>query len=108
MNLVLDIPRPVEARIEEEALRAGVSPAELLTGLVLEKFGPAPLDAEVQKRLNAPSIALLQQWLKESGTRDPNELRQAEEEAQQFKRDMNAPRKEVGARLLFPEAETAE
>ncbi len=108
MNLVLNVPRPVAARIEEEAQRAGISPAALLTSVVLEKFAPPPLDVESQKRLNAPSIALMEQWLRQSETEDPDELREAEEEARQFKRDMNAPRKEVGARLLFPEAETAE
>lgn len=108
MHMVIDLPQPVEARIEEEAQKAGVSPIELVTGVVLEKFAPAPLNPEEQKLLNASSIALLQQWLDESETQSPEEVCQAEEEARQFKRALNIPRKEVGARLLFPEVEDAE
>ena len=53
----------------------------------------------------AASIALLKSWLEEDATDDPDELRQAQEELDEFKRNMNAPRKEAGARLLYPEAE---
>jgi hypothetical protein len=55
--------------------------------------------------LNASSIALLQEWLTEAKTNDANAIRQAEEELHEFKRNLNAPRKETGARLLFPEVE---
>lgn len=51
------------------------------------------------------SIALLQSWLEEDATDDPDEIRQAEEELLEFKRNMNLPRKEAGARLHYPEAE---
>ena len=110
MNLVIEVPRPVEARIEEEAHRAGVSPAELVAGLVRERFAPAPVGPEEQKMRNAPSIALLERWLAETGGEalNPEELRRAEEEAEQFKRGLDAPRKEAGARLLFPEAHGGE
>ena len=54
---------------------------------------------------NAASIALLKSWLVEDATDDPEEMRKAEEELLEFKRNMNKPRKEVGARLLYPEAE---
>lgn len=53
----------------------------------------------------AASIALLQSWLAEDATDDPDELRQAQEDLDEFKRNMNAPRKEAGARLLYPEVE---
>lgn len=65
----------------------------------LKVLGPMPVtDAD-------PTIALLQSWLEEDATDDPDELRQAEEELREFQRNMNQPRKEVGARLLYPEAE---
>ena len=73
---------------------------ELGTGDALTEE-PAPLpDPE-----NAASIALLKTLLEEDATDDPQELRQAEEELREFKRNMNLPRKEAGARLLYPEAE---
>ena len=52
-----------------------------------------------------PTIALLQSWLEEDATDDPEELRAADEELREFKRNMNQPRKEAGARLLYPEVE---
>lgn len=54
---------------------------------------------------NDATIALLDAWLQEDATDDPGEIRQAEEDLRQFKRNMNAPRKEGGERLLFPDVE---
>lgn len=51
------------------------------------------------------TMALMRSWLEEDATDDPEELRAAEEELREFKRNMNQPRKEAGARLLYPEAE---
>jgi hypothetical protein len=53
---------------------------------------------------NAASIALLKSWIAQAPT-DPVEIRAAEAELLEFKRNMNLPRKEAGARLLYPEAE---
>jgi chaperonin GroEL (HSP60 family) len=108
MNLVIDIPEVVQDRIRREAQRVGVSTTDLVKGIVLDRFAPTPVDADAQKRLNTASISLLQKWLDESETDDPEELRRAEEEARQFKRNLNAPRRDAGARLLFPDAEVAE
>lgn len=36
---------------------------------------------------------------------DPQAIREAEEDLAEFKRNMNKPCKEVGARLLYPEFE---
>ena len=47
---------------------------------------------------NAASIALLKSWIALAPT-DPEEIRAAEEELREFKRNMNLPRKETGARL---------
>ncbi len=52
-----------------------------------------------------PTMALMQSWLEEDATDDPEEIRAAEEELREFKRNMNLPRKEAGARLLYPEVE---
>lgn len=61
---------------------------------------PAPAGIEEQD----PTIALLESWLREDATDDPEEIRRAEQDLAQFKRDMNAARKEAGERLLYPEA----
>lgn len=52
----------------------------------------------------AASIALLKSWIADAPT-DLVEVRAAEDELEEFQRNMNQPRKEVGARLLYPETE---
>jgi len=51
--------------------------------------------------------AYLRARLAEEATDDPEEIRKAQEELDEFKRSMNATRKEGGAQLLFPEVECA-
>jgi hypothetical protein len=69
-----------------------------------------PRTSEVELRVFEPkrqtaTMALMQSWIEEDATDDPEEIRAAEEELREFKRNMNLPRKETGARLLYPEAE---
>jgi hypothetical protein len=52
----------------------------------------------------AASLALLQSWIDQAPT-DPEAVREAEADLLEFKRNMNLPRKEAGARLHYPEAE---
>ncbi len=54
--------------------------------------------------LAAASIALLKSWIAEAPV-DAEEIRAAEEELREFQRNINLPRKEAGARLIYPEAE---
>ena len=61
----------------------------------------APLIADPKA---AASIALLESWIAQAPT-DPEAIREAEEDLREFKRNMNIPRKEAGARLHFPEVE---
>ena len=64
---------------------------------------PAPnvvkpvIDAE-----NAAAIALLKSWREEDATEDSEDIRQAEEELEEFKRNMNANRADTGERLPYP------
>jgi hypothetical protein len=51
---------------------------------------------------NAASIVLLQSWLEEDATDDPDEIRQAQQELDDFKRAINAERQRVGARRVYP------
>lgn len=54
----------MEARLEEEAQKAGVNPAQIAAWLVQKNLTEAALDLEEQKRRNAPSIALLESWMR--------------------------------------------
>ena len=103
MSLVIELPPLVESRLEAEAQRSGISPAELVVQVVNKTFASA-LDLEEQKRLNASSIALLQSWIAEAPT-EPEDVKEAEQDLREFKQNLNASRKEAGARLLFPEVE---
>ena len=48
------------------------------------------------------TLELLAAWKAEDATTDPEKLRQADEEAAEFKKAMNENRAATGARLLFP------
>lgn len=64
------------------------------------------IDPEEQKRLNAPTIALLESWLAEAEKpRTAEERAEAEAEQIEFMRSLNLPRKESGERLHFPDVE---
>ncbi len=56
-----------------------------------------PIDAE-----NLAAIALLNSYLEMEATDDPEEIRRAEEELGEFKRNMNANRASTGERPVFP------
>jgi hypothetical protein len=51
---------------------------------------------------NAAAIAYLDRKLQEEATDDPEEIRRAEEELSEFKRNMNANRAATGERLVYP------
>jgi len=79
---------------------------------ILAQSSEIPKTSEVELRVfdtrpphETATMALMKSWLEEDATDDPDEIRQAEEELREFKRNMNLPRKEAGARLLYPEAE---
>lgn len=68
--------------------------------------------SEVEVRVLEPdevtdsTIALLESWIAGAPT-DQLGIQQAEEDLREFKRNMNLPRKDVGARLHYPEVERA-
>ena len=76
----------------------------LLIEIADEAEEPANTDAPLPDPLNAASIALLKSWIAQAPT-DPEGIREAEEDLREFKRNLNLPRKETGARLHFPEVE---
>src|SRR5579871_5240633 len=103
MSYVIELSPPIEAPIEQEARKAGVTPAELVADLVRKSFS-TPIDPEEQKRLNAPSVALMESWLAAAEKpRTAEEEAAAEEDMQDLMRSLNASRREAGERLHFPE-----
>ena len=62
-----------EVRPRAAAQKEGIDLADLVRKLVTEHLPPTPDE-------NAASIALLQSWLEEDATDDPDEVRQAQAE----------------------------
>ena len=116
MELVLQM-KPEEVRkIRDEAQSSGLGVSDYLLRRLFgdEKIAEVePLShvnrdeteerEPAQKRMT-PTMALMKLWLKNAPT-DPEEMREAEEDLLEFKRNMNLPRKEAGARLHYPEVE---
>ena len=94
MTLMIDLAPEVEDRLQHEATRHGLDPAEYARHLIEEGL-PAPLS--VKQRA---AISLLQSWLDEDATDDPEAVRVAEEELKAFKQAMNENR--TGERPLYP------
>ena len=76
---------------------------------VLAHSAEIPRTSEVELRVfeskPTATMVLMKSWLAEDATDDPEEIRAAQKELLEFKQNMNLPRKEAGARLLFPENE---
>ncbi len=102
MTLHIDFSPQASERLAAAARSRGVEPKALLEDLVVEHLPPSAAIIDGEKDA---TIALLQSWLDEDATNDPDEIRAAEEELAELKRNMNAPRKEAGERLLFPDVE---
>ena len=96
------------AATEMKGIRSAESDGEILADHVaeLEVHAPMaeatectnpPIDAE-----NAAAIALLDFWLQQDATDDPEEIRKADEEFEELRRNLNANRAATGERLVFP------
>jgi len=85
----------LEDEIQQRALSKGVSAEQLLDHLL----HPATLKPQKPTL----TMLLMRSWMEEDATDDAEEIRKAKEELEEFKRNMNEPRKEARARLLYPE-----
>jgi hypothetical protein len=110
MTLTIDFTPQAEAWIETEALRQGVPPTEVVRKLVEERLQPdsgalvqEPQGAPIIDAENAAAIALLDSWIREAATDDPEEIRKSIEEMEELHRNLNANRAATGERLVFPE-----
>jgi len=62
-----------------------------------------PVEAQLQPgEIDAETIALLEGWAREDATDDPEKLRRAQKELDEFKRAMNENRAATGERILYP------
>ena len=60
---------------------------------------PAPLQPG---EVDTETLALLEAWAREDATDDPEKLRAARKELDEFKRAMNENRAATGERILYP------
>ena len=101
MPLLLERSRSEEARLSAAAKGNGVEPAEFARQLVANQLTPISYERLGGDDENAAAIALLQGWIRDEATDDPEETQQAEIEIEEFKRQLNANRVETGERLHF-------
>jgi len=102
MTLTIHLTPTEEARLAAAARQKGVAPAELARELVTEHL---PLETEkksVESRHDDPTVALLQSWLEEDATDDPEEIRKDQEDLDEFKQAINAERDRAGSRRIYP------
>jgi hypothetical protein len=98
VTLSLDIPTDLEARLRDEAARAGTTPEQYIRRLI-ERHLPAAGAAR-------QTLDLLATWEAEDATDDPAELERRRLEAEEFMDAMNRNRVESegpGARKPYPE-----
>jgi hypothetical protein len=108
MTLNIEFTPQEEAWLHDQAAQQGIPPAEIIRRLVDEHL-PEPVQTVVPE-LNAPlidaknatAIAYLDRRIQEEATDDPEAIRQAEEEVEELKRNLNANRAATGERLVFP------
>jgi predicted transcriptional regulator len=94
MTLTIELAPEVEERLQQEATRHGV-PATDYARRLIEEGLQTPL-TEKQKA----TLALLQSWVDQDATDDPEEIRAAEAELEAFKQAMNENR--AGESPLYP------
>jgi hypothetical protein len=106
MSLTIELTPPIEMRVKVEAEKAGVTPAEYVSEWLDKTLPVGRIDAEEQKRLNQPSIDLMEEWLEQARRpRTPEEEADAEASMLELMRNLNATRRESGERLPFPDVE---
>jgi hypothetical protein len=100
MTVTIDLTPAEEARLTEAARRTGLAPAEAARKLVTEHLPPEPT---VKREVSGTAAALLRGWLRDEATDDPAQIQKAQEELDEFKRNINANRAATGERLPYPE-----
>ena len=105
MTLTLELAPETEAWLAAEAEQQGIEPKDVAQRVLNERAVPAGSAVNQTPKISAKSaaaIAYLNRRLEEEATDDPEEIRQAEEELAELKRNLNANRAATGERLVFP------
>ena len=108
MTLHIDFTPQEIAWLNAQAQREGLPPAEIIKRLIDAQVAttPAPLapvrPASALTAEQEAAIALLDSWIAEGMAAGPEEIRQAEEELEEFKRNMNANRAATGDHPVYP------
>jgi hypothetical protein len=97
MTLIIELTPTEEAQLTAAAHHAGLAPAELARKLVTEHLPAVTRDLPAD-----PTLALFAQWDAEDAQMTPEEVTEAQRDADEFFRRMNAERARAGARLLYP------
>jgi hypothetical protein len=97
MTLIIELTPTEEAQLTAVAHHAGLAPAELARKLVTEHLPAVTRDLPAD-----PTLALFAQWDAEDAQMTPEEVTEAQRDADEFIRRMNTERARAGARLLYP------
>lgn len=101
MNLNIDFTPQEEARFRAFARQKHTDPATLAKKLLTQPLPPGYPVIPVVDEENSAAIALLDTWLEQEATSDPEEIRKAESDLAEFKRNINANRAETGERQIY-------
>ncbi len=108
MKITLDLTQEEAARLYAAARMAGIDVSALEgetapepQAFVRSQASKSPAAAEPAiDAENAAAIALLNQWIAEDASDDPEEIRKADEEVADLRRNLNANRAATGERLV--------
>jgi hypothetical protein len=101
--VTLNISPQVEARLFDFAKQEGIDPAALVEKMV-KAYHPEVAVPTGYTAENDPLMARLDARIAQAPT-DEVAIQEAEADLAEFMRNMNASRKELGARLHYPEVE---
>ncbi len=100
--LTLEFSPTEEAQIAALARQTGLAPAEYAKKLVQGHLPSAQTETEAEaSQRRAAAIALLQSWIEAAPT-DPEKIRQAASERNEFLQNLNKNRLESGESPMFP------
>jgi hypothetical protein len=101
--ITLNVSPQVEAKLFDFARQEGIHPSELVERM-LKAYQPLATTPSVYTAANDPLMARLEARIAQAPT-DPAAIQEAEADLKEFMHNVNAPRKETGARLPYPEVE---
>lgn len=93
MTLTIQLEPEVEERLRDAAGAQGVEPTEYARRLIEEHLPGTRGEALAR---------LMEQWIEEDATDDPEELEARDREWEELKANLNANRAATGERALFP------